>query len=159
MTGGITFSTAIIRDSIVNGVSSATTKDNTTPFSFLEFITNTNVDYTPEEYNKFYLYYLRTWTETKNSKAEENTKSYIEYYVSFLKELTITYSTQQEIKFLSTLDFNDPVDLDIAIPFYVEKIRQIIVFYKEKRDTTKYVIERNKLKGTEVSIELSLIHI
>lgn len=158
MTGGITFSTAIIRDSIVNGASSATTKDNTTPFSFLEFITNTNVDYTPEEYNKFYLYYLKTWTETKNSKAEENTKSYIEYYVSFLKELTITYSTQQEIKFLSTLDFNDPVDLDIAIPFYVEKIRQIIVFYKEKRDTTKYVIERNKLKGTEISIEKALFN-
>jgi hypothetical protein len=158
MTGGITFSTAIIRDSIVNGVSSATTKDNTTPFSFLEFITSTNVDYTPEEYNKFYLYYLKTWTETKNNKAEENAKSYIEYYVSFLKELTITYSTQQEIKFLSTLDFNDPVDLDIAIPFYVEKIRQIIVFYKAKRDTTKYVIERNKLKGTEVSIEKALFN-
>jgi hypothetical protein len=158
MTGGITFSTAIIRDSIVNGVSSATTKDNTAPFSFLEFITSTNVDYTPEEYNKFYLYYLKTWSETKNSKAEENTKSYIDYYVSFLKELTITYSTQQEIKFLSTLDFNDPIDLDIAIPFYVEKIRQIIVFYKEKRDTTKYVIERNKLKGTETSIEKALFN-
>lgn len=158
MTGGITFSTAIIGDSIVNENSSTITKDNATPFSFLEFITNTNVDYTPEEYNKFYLYYLKTWTETKDSRAEENNKSYIEYYVSFLKELTITYSTQQEIRFLSTLDFEDPVDLDIAIPFYVEKIRQIIVFYKEKRDTTKYVIDRNKLKGTEISIEKALFN-
>lgn len=158
MTGGITFSTAIIRDSIVNRASSATTKDNSAPFSFLEFITNTGVDYTPEEYNKFYLYYLKTWSEANNNKTEQNTKSYIDYYVSFLKELTITYSTQQEIKFLSTLDFNDPIDLDIAIPFYVEKIRQIIVFYKEKRDTTKYVIERNKLKGTESSIEKALFN-
>lgn len=158
MTGGITFSTAIIRDSIVSRASSATTKDNSTPFSFLEFITNTGVDYSPEEYNKFYLYYLKTWSEVKNNKTEQNTKSYIDYYVSFLKELTITYSTQQEIKFLSTLDFNDPIDLDIAIPFYVEKIRQIIVFYKEKRDTTKYVIERNKLKGTESSIEKALFN-
>lgn len=158
MTGGITFSTAIIKDSIINGDSYTTSKDNTAPFSFLEFITSTNVDYTPEEYNKFYLYYLRTWSETKNTNGERDAKSYIEYYVSFLKELTITYSTQQEIKFLSTLNFNDPIDLDIAIPFYVEKIRQIILFYKEKRDTTKYVIERNKLKGTGNSIEKALFN-
>lgn len=156
MTGGITFSAAIIKNSIINGADNNTSKDNTSPFSFLEFITNTNVDYTPEEYNKFYLHYLKTWSESKNNKSQENTNSYINYYVSFLKELTITYSTQQEIKFLSTLDFNDPVDLDIAIPFYVEKIRQIIVFYKEKRDTAKYVIERNKIKGTEISIEKAL---
>jgi hypothetical protein len=155
MTGGITFSTAIIKNSIINGDYNTST-DNTSPFSFLEFITNTNVDYTPEEYNKFYLHYLKTWSESKSAKKGENTNSFIEYYVSFLKELTITYSTQQEIKFLSTLDFNDPVDLDIAIPFYVEKIRQIIIFYKEKRDTAKYVIERNKIKGTETSIEKAL---
>ena len=158
MTGGITFSTAIIRDSIVNEISYVTTKDNAAPYSFLEFITNTNVDYTPEEYNKFYLFYLKTWTETRDNTVVKNNNSYIDYYVSFLKELTITYSTQQELKFLSTLDFTDPVDLDIAIPFYTEKIRQIIVFYKEKRDTTKYVIERNKLKGTDISIEKALFN-
>ena len=39
-----------------------------------------------------------------------------------------------EQRFLNNLDFTDPADLDVAIPFFTEKIRQVILFYKEKRD-------------------------
>jgi hypothetical protein len=156
MSSEIVFSNAIIKGSVVGSTNNSVTKDNTSPFSFLEFITNTGVDYTPELYNKFYLYYLEQWAEYKNSITQDREVDFINLYVDFLRELTLTYSTQQELKFLSTLNFNDPVDLDVAIPFYVEKIRQIILFYKEKRDTTKFAIERNKIKGTALSVEKAL---
>lgn len=156
MVSNITFSTSTVRDSITNELAtSSNIKDNTKPFSFLDFIINTKADYTPEEYNRFYLFYLKEWSAVKNDgqpKEEEAIASYTE----FLKEITLTYSTQQEARFLSTLDFNDPVDLDIAIPFYTEKIRQIILFYKNKRDDSKYIVERNKVRGTEASIERSI---
>ena len=156
MVSNITFSTSTVQDSITNELAtSSSIKDNTKPFSFLDFIINTKADYTPEEYNRFYLYYLKEWSAVKNN-GQIKEELAIASYIDFLKEITLTYSTQQEARFLSTLDFNDPIDLDIAIPFYTEKIRQIILFYKNKRDDSKYVIERNKIKGTEVSIERSI---
>jgi len=156
MSSEIVFANTIIKDSVVSNTNTSFTKDNTAPFSFLEFITNTGVDYSPEQYNKFYLYYLEEWANYKNSISNDRSVEFIDLYVDFLKELTITYSTQQELKFLSTLDFNNPVDLDVAIPFYTEKIRQVILFYKDKRDTAKFVIERNKIKGTALSVEKAL---
>jgi hypothetical protein len=152
MSSKITFGTSIVNNSITNS-NATTTIDNTQPLSFLEFIRNTNVDYTPDEYNNFYLFYLKQWADIINSKNGNSSVNFTDLYVNFLKNLILTYSTQQELKFMSTLDFNDPVDLDIAIPIYVEKIRQIIIFYKEKRDEAKYIVDRNKIKGSSTSIE------
>ena len=155
MISEITFSTSVVTNSITNSDATVTI-DNIQPLSFLEFIKNTNVDYSPEEYNNFYLNYLKQWATVINSKTEGVKVNFIELYVNFLKDLVITYSTQSELKFLSTLDYNDPVDLDIAIPIYVEKIRQIIIFYKEKRDEAKYVIDRSRIKGNSKSIEKAI---
>lgn len=155
MISEITFSTSVVKNSITN--SNATlTDDNIQPFSFLEFIKNTNVNYTPEEYNNFYLNYLKEWAEYTNKKNSNTNVNFIQLYVEFLKDLVITYSTQSELKFLSTLDYSDPVDLDIAIPIFVEKIRQIIIYYKEKRDESKYVVDKLKIKGSANSIEKAI---
>lgn len=156
MVSTITFSTAIVQNSITNPLADTSIAgDNTAPYTFLEFITNTRVEYTPEEYNKFYIFYLKEWSEIKSKNSEE-AFNYVTLYVEFLKEITLTYTTQQELKFLSTLNFNDPLDLDIAIPFYTEKIRQLCLFVKEKREEGKYVVDRNKIKGSEYSIQQSL---
>jgi len=150
------FSVSIVSNSITNS-NSTTTIDNTQPLSFLDFIKNTNVDYTPEEYNNFYLFYLKQWADIKNSINTIGVSvNFVDLYVEFLKTLILNYSTQQELRFMSTLDLTDPVDLDIAIPLYVEKIRQIIIFYKEKREETKYVVDKSKIKGSSLSIEKAI---
>ena len=155
MISEITFSASVVKNSITNSDATVTI-DNVQPLSFLEYIKNTNVDYSPEEYNNFYIDYLQQWANIVNTKSSVNKVNYIELYVNFLKDIVITYSTQSELKFLSTLNYNDPVDLDIAIPIYVEKIRQIIIFYKEKRDEAKYVIDRSRIKGNSKSIEKAI---
>ncbi len=149
----IIYNTNIIPDSITNPqVDVSIVKDNIKPFSFLEFITLTHVDYSPEQYNQFYLAYLKEWTEIKQ-RVGETTQLFSEIYINFLKEITLTFTTKQEQRFLNNLDFTDPADLDVAIPFFTEKIRQVILFYKEKRDDVKFVIDRNKQKGTRQSLE------
>jgi hypothetical protein len=153
MSREVVYSTSLIENSITN---SSTGDDVTSPFSFLEFITRTRVDYGPEEYNNFYLTYLQEWNIAKGQGIEDAKNNTVQVYVEFLKEVTLSFTTQQEKRFLNTLDFNDPVDLDIIIPFYAEKIRDIILFYKEKRDQGKYIVDRNKIKGTRVSIEKAL---
>lgn len=150
----LSYNTNLIPDSITNpNVSVATAKDNTNPLSFLEFITITKIDYTPEEYNNFYLTYLKQWAHVKNSTEAIEKQNFVDLYVNFLKEIVIVYSTKQEQKFLSTIDYSNPSDLDITLPFFVNKIREIVIFYKQKRDQTKYVVDRNKIKGTAFSIE------
>lgn len=155
MTSEITFSTSVVKNSITNS-NATVTNDNTQPFSFLEFIKNTNVNYTPEEYNNFYLSYLKGWANYTNTKNNNQQVNFVQLYVEFLKDLVVTYSTQSELKFLSTLDYTDPIDLDIAIPIFVEKIRQIIIFYKEKRDEAKYVVDKTRIKGNASSIEKAI---
>jgi hypothetical protein len=157
MSQKITFNTSIIDGSITNPqVDRSTASDNTSPFSFLDFITITKIDYTPEEYNNFYITYLKEWADIKNATIPTEKVSYIDSYIQFLKEIVLTYSTNQEKRFLNKLDFNNSQDLDIAIPFFVEKIRQIIIFYKSRRDDAQYTVERNKIRGNSLSIEKAI---
>lgn len=157
MSSKITYNVTVIDDSITNPlVETSLAKDNSTPFSFLEFITITKIDYTPDEYNQFYISYLKEWANIKNSAQTTEKINFVEIYVQFLKELVLTYSTNQEKRFLSKLNFNKPADLDIAIPFFVEKLRQIIIFYKDRRSEAQYVVERNKIRGSGLSIEKAI---
>ena len=157
MAAAITYATNLVPTSITNpDVDFSVAEDNNAPFSFLEFITLTKVDYSPEEYNNFYITYLQDWSASKNATRDGQSLSYVDYYVAFIKEIIVTFSTAKERKFLSNINFNDPADLDVAIPFFVEKIRQVILFYKNKRDDAKYSVDRNKIKGTEVSLEKGL---
>jgi hypothetical protein len=157
MAAAITYATNLVPDSITNpDVDFSIARDNTTPFSFLEFITTTKVDYSPEEYNNFYINYLKDWSASKNTTRDSQSLSYVDHYVTFIKEIIVTFTTAKERKFLNSIDFSDPADLDVAIPFLVEKIRQVILFYKNKRDDAKYSIDRNKIKGTETSLEKGL---
>lgn len=157
MSSKITYNVSIIDGSITNpSVDNSTARDNITPFTFLDFITITKIDYTPEEYNNFYIAYLKEWSDVKNSTSLTEKVSFVDTYVQFLNEIVLTYSTNQEKRFLSKLDFKKASDLDIAIPFFVEKIRQIILFYKSRRDEAQYTVERNKIRGNNLSIEKAI---
>ena len=50
-----TYSTGAVSNSITSSDTTTNTKDNIKPYSFLEFINATKVDYTPEDYNQFYI--------------------------------------------------------------------------------------------------------
>lgn len=157
MSSKITYNVSIINDSITNPlVDNSTAKDNTSPFSFLDFITITKIDYTPDEYNNFYIGYLKEWSDIKNTASTTEKVNFVDAYVQFLKEIVLTYSTNQEKRFLAKLNFNKPADLDVAIPFFVEKIRQIIVFYKDRRSEAQYIVERNKIRGNGLSVEKAI---
>jgi len=57
---------------------------------------------------------------------------------------------------LEKINFNDPADLDVAIPFFANRLKDIALFYKKKRDEGKYVIDRNKLKGSSAGLEKAI---
>ena len=123
------------------------------PFSFFDFLKNVNANLSPIQLNDLYVEYIKRWNIQKNNTEEETNNAIQERYLSLLKDITLKYSTLDEKRFLSNIDFNDPCDLDIIIPFYSRKIREVCDFYSQKREKLKFKIEKNKIKGIPLSLE------
>lgn len=132
------------------------TYDNSAPFTFIDFLKYTDNTYTPNIYDNFYQAYLKAWYATRNQTTVTEADFIATQYIALLKQLTLSYTTKDEQRFLSNIDFNDPEDLEIVIPFYTRKLKEIIIFYKDRRDKLKFVIEKNKRKTTNLSIELAI---
>ncbi len=147
--------TVLVKYSITNS-NEIDYKDTVAPFSFLDFINNTQADYSPEEYSSFYSSYLQAWHSNQGGSAEEQKTQFKDYYRQFIKEIVINYTTETEKRFLEKIDFNDPADLDVAIPFFANRLKDIALFYKKKRDEGKYVIDRNKMKGSQTGLEKAI---
>lgn len=156
MANELIYSDVTVDNSITNpDVDTNDALDNTAPFSFFDFLKYTSATYTPSEYNTFYTSYLTNWSAAKESTVP--TATFIaEQYIDLLKDISLNYTTEAEKRFLTQIDFENPLDLDVAIPFYTKKIKEIILFYKQKRDTGTFVIERNKIKGTTHSLERAI---
>lgn len=131
-------------------------KDTVAPFSFLDFINNTQADYSPEEYSSSYSSYLKAWHSNQGGSVEEQKIQFTDYYRQFIKEIVVNYTTETEKRFLQKIDFNDPADLDVAIPFFANRLKDIALFYKKKRDESKYVIDRVKMKGSQTGLEKAI---
>jgi len=149
--------TVLVKYSITNPeITNGVYRDTITPLSFLDFITNTQADYTPEEYSSFYSSYLQSWHSKQQGSVEEQKEQFKDYYRQFIKEIVINYTTETEKRFLEKINFNDSADLDVAIPFFANRLKDIALFYKKKRDEGKYVIDRNKLKGSKNGLEKAI---
>lgn len=110
-----------IQKSITNpNVSYNDALDTNSPFSYLVFLkmvggaSNGIVD--------FYNHYINSWNSIKQKSSTNSNSEIIERYRDFLRDISLNYTTEEEKKFLSKIDFNDPIDLEIAIPFYSKKI-------------------------------------
>ena len=149
--------TVVVNYSITNSkIENDDYRDNITPFSFLDFINYTQADYSPEEYSSFYSSYLQNWYSLQDISEEEQKTQFKDYYQQFIKEIVISYTTESEKRFLENIDFNNSADLDIAIPFFANRLKDIALFYKKRRDEGKYVIDRNKLKGSTTGVEKAI---
>ena len=138
--------------SIVND--SSNPKDYDSPYSFLAFIQYqnfSNIDV--NEQLKSYQQYVNTWASKKNFKKSEETAVVRDAYVNLMREITLNFSTEEEKRFILNADFNDDSDLDIIIPFFIQKIKQISLYYRDKRKDVKNSLIKYNLKGSNLGIE------
>lgn len=130
--------------------------DNFQPFSFFEYLKYSQQITTPELFSQGYNTYLHAWYAFKNSTPVVEQDEIRARYVDLLNDIAYNYTTSEEKRFLSNLDYDDPLDLAIAIPFYAQKLKEICLFYTKKRDTFKFRIEELKIKGSTFSIEKAI---
>lgn len=129
--------------------------DGDKPFSLLQWVINSDLDLgSPEKYISQYKTYLKNWHDVRKEIVTDPNKITIsDIYKNLLKEITLDYTTDDEKRYLSNVDFNDPIDLDIVIPFYVTRLKEIVVFLSKNRESIKqqgyaYAL-LGSVKGTE----------
>ncbi len=126
------------------------------PFSFFDFLKYIDSNLSPLEVNNLYIQYIKVWGEIKNNTKTQINQTIQERYVELIKEITIKYTTLEEKRFISNIDYFDETDLDIVLPFYSKKIVEICNFYADKREKLKFKLEKNKTKGTHSSVQNSI---
>tara|TARA_R100001163_G_scaffold1159_1_gene1702 strand:- start:572 stop:3565 length:2994 start_codon:yes stop_codon:yes gene_type:complete len=127
--------------------------DKFTPYSFVQFIEVVSESYQPETLTQFYNVYINRWNIKAENKSKDNKDVIIERYRDFLRDITLNFSTNSERSFLTQLDFADPYDMEIAMSFYSRKIRDIIEYYKKKRQKLHYASTKAKVKGSSLGVE------
>lgn len=138
--------------SIVNN--SDDPKDYDSPYSFISFIQYQNYkSKDTDDQLKKYQNYINNWAKTKKIKKEEEKILVRDTYVNLLREITLNFSTEEEKRFILNADFEDEFDLDIIIPFFIQKLKKICFFYNEKRQDVKQSVIRYNLKGSNFGIE------
>tara|TARA_R100000900_G_scaffold140145_3_gene120260 strand:+ start:254 stop:3118 length:2865 start_codon:yes stop_codon:yes gene_type:complete len=143
-----------VSQSITNpNVNSDEALDKFSPYTFLKFIEIVSESYKPETLTAFYNHYVNKWNTRNVDLDKTNTTSILDRYRDFLKDITLNFSSNAERKFLTQLDFDDSYDIQVAMSFFSKKIRDIVTYYKKKRNTLHYSLTRSKVKGSSVGVE------
>lgn len=141
-------STKVLNSITNRDVDSSLWADVESPFTFSVFLKNTVDVYTPQQYNTAYKTYLENWYEKKGQKSDDIAASVKNEYINLLRNIALNYTTLEEKRFLSNIDFDNNEDLAIAIPFFSLKLSDICNFYIEKREKLKNRTIEVKEKGS-----------
>jgi hypothetical protein len=127
--------------------------DKSQPFTYYDFLKNTRGVNTAIDYNDGYLRYLQNWYEVQGETTEATQQLIANQYINLLRDINLNYTTNEEKRFLQNIDFNSKEDLQIVIPFYSRKLKEIIFHIRDQREEVKYVVDTNSIKGSNKSLE------
>lgn len=132
-----------------------TTSGERMPLSYVEFLRVKGFDNldTVDIFNN-YNSYVKEWYENAKTTNENNLPSISKVlYRNFLEEIALRYSTDEEKRFLSNIDLTSDKDLDIIIPFYVKKLKEITKYYKTERHNIEHTKVKHNLKSSVLGVK------
>ena len=138
-------------NSITNNISAKVEvkEDTLKPFDLITWINKSQLrSGTPNEYLGIYNNYLNTWHANKGSTASEKQTGIKSLYKTLLKNVAINYSTDEERRWLRNIDLNDPADLDVAMPFFSSRLKEICLYFANQREEVKQQRLRYDLAGS-----------
>lgn len=128
----------------------STVKDSLKPYNLIEWLNNSELMIADaDKYIESYNAYLREWNSKSSSNADKHKITIRETYISLLKEIVINYTTLEEKRFFSNIDYNNKTELDAVMPFFSKRIKEIILYVTKKRDSIKYEKMKNSFNGTK----------
>ena len=128
--------------------------DSNEPLSFQEWVKYNNVLFTnAKDFLSRYQSYLNNWYEIKNSEKSVRVNVTKALYTTLINEIVLSFTSNDEKRWLKNIDFSNNRDLAVAVPFFAQKIKEICLYYSTLRDDVKTAALRYNLKGSNFGIE------
>ena len=118
-----TFQEYTVKNSITNDLQDEKF-DLSGPFSFIEYLDYAQIlDNSTQNVNN-YKNYLTEWDSTNLNTRNTETNTIREQFIILFKDINENYTTVEEKRYLTTIDFNNEENLSIALPFFAKKIKE-----------------------------------
>ena len=115
-----TFQEYTVKNSITNDLQDEKF-DLSGPFSFIEYLDYAQIlDNSTQNVNN-YKNYLTEWDSTNLNTRNTETNTIREQFIILFKDINENYTTVEEKRYLTTIDFNNEENLSIALPFFAKK--------------------------------------
>lgn len=131
--------------------------DRDDPYTLTEWLVNTGETFgTPDEYIASHMQYIKTWYSSNNNIKTAQSGTVVGSYEKFLREILLVYSSQEEQRYLRNLDWSSPYDMDIAVPFFAKRLREVVTYIVEQREKARYQKTKNSFRGSTHGITKSV---
>lgn len=126
--------------------------DQLKPFSYTEWLNQSSIstsvvrDYTVE-YNK----YIKSWNQHIHEKKTPYNRK--DRYILLIKNIALNYTTDEEKRFLTNINYDNQRHVAAATTFFAEKIKEIALYYADARQNIRQSNTRSGATGSKFSIE------
>ena len=121
------------------------------PLSYKDWV-RSNIGIIPEDAQQQYEQYLTDFYSRKNENKDTHSKNLREDYINLVKRLSVIFKNDSEFQRFSKIDFNSPVEIKLAIPYFSKKLKEIALYYVQKRES----IKKTKLQYASIGSETGL---
>jgi hypothetical protein len=142
----------LILNSITNNLDDGK-KDSVKPFSLFEFVNFSKIQKNDSNTIVQYKNYLQRWNKSYGNSISDENNVVREQFINLFKEITLKYTTDEEKRYLQNIDFSDEENIFIAVPFFSRKIKEIILYYQERRKTYTRNYEEIFSKGNKKNLK------
>ena len=111
----------------------------------------------PDTSVQLYSEYLKEWYATNTLATSSSISQQIRNdYIQLLKDLSFLFHQDEQDLFLSQLDYTNDEEITIAIPYFVQKLKEISKIFSYKRESIKNAKLRYNLAGSNQGLETLL---
>jgi len=124
------------------------------PVTFLQWFNQQNlINFDINVTFQSYKNYILEWSAYKGKNKTEAQNIVRDSYIQILREIVVNFSTEEEKRFISNANFSDSLDLDVILPFFIQKIKSICLFYANTREEIKTAPIQHNLRGSNLGVE------
>lgn len=127
--------------------------DSIRPFTYTEWLTRVGKNQNDtREFADDYSRYIKSWED--RIKLKNNVRLSTEKkYKNLLKNIALNYTTDEEKRFLTNIDYNKPRHVESAVAFFSRKLKDLARYYSDSRQYIRQNEARYSNIGTSDSIE------
>lgn len=124
------------------------------PLDYFDWLKN-NIGIIPNQAEEQYKNYLSDWYQQKNNSINfvEKNESLKNDYINLLKRLQIIFQDDEDFERITKIDFDSQTDLKIAIPYFARKLKEIALYFVNKRESIKKSKLRYNMIGSYNAVD------